>query len=280
MKRAIVVYLDYTPGLLRQFACLYTSYKFINCSHDTDIVVFAPSKSLKLVPDDCIKVELNPLDGIWSSYRFINSISCLIDEKSSILENYDFILRSDVDTFLTPSWNHFYPEIYTVGKGAYYNTVEVKEGINRVSQKFNTRQQGIHNIGSTHYGETKLIRDVCKLTLDINHYLIKEEFAQNDGEWPSWFKGVSLLYATEIATNHLVDKFEARPDLLDFDSTSRDSIYSHPHIHCWHTDNLFSKFQYEYGAYDNIVPEDNDEIRHYCLRMSLDAKMKYPQLYV
>lgn len=47
------------------------------------------------------------------------------------------------------------------------------------------------------------------------------------------------MYSNEIAINHLIDHLVIEPDKLDFSSTSDDRIESHPHIHCWHTDEPF-----------------------------------------
>jgi len=280
MKRAIAVYLDYTRGLLQQFACLYTSYKYINCSQDTDLVVFGPKVSLDLVPDDCIKVELNPLGGIWKTYRFINSISCVGSEQAEFLNSYDYVLRTDVDTFLTPAWNTYIPDYYSVGRGAYAGE-EVNKNTKRVAQKLNVRHQGIHNVGSTHYGASSLVRDVCNLSVEIAYYLLTKEFAVYGGAWPGWYRGVTSMYSTEIALNHLVDVIDIRPDQLDFDSTSTNSIYDHSHIHCWHTDNLFSKFKYGDGLYDHMLQDfESDEIRQYCLNIGLEAKKKLPRLFI
>lgn len=281
LKRAIVVYLEYSRGLLQQFACLYTSLKFINCSHDTDLVVFGTKQTLDLIPDDCIKVELNPLEGIWQTYRFMNSISCVGSKQAEFLNNYDYLLRTDLDVFLTPAWNSFFPTDYTVGRGAYCNNEEVRGNIKRIANKFNLRHQGVHNIGSTHYGTPSLVREVCKQSVDIAYYLLTEEFKDDYGAWPGWYGGVSSMYSTEIAVNHLVDEINVRPDMLDFDSTSTSSIHDHPHIHCWHTDHLFSKFQYGAGKYDHMLPSFNsNEVRQYCLTIGLEAKKRLPRLFI
>ncbi|MDP4084390.1 MAG: hypothetical protein Q8934_07195 [Bacillota bacterium] len=280
MKRAIVVYLDYTNILLQQFACFYTSYKYSHCDENTDLVVFGPKISLDLVPEDCIKVELNPFEGIWKTYPYMNSVNCLGTKEAEFLKGYDYLLRSDIDTFLTPAWNSFFPDHYTVGGGGYTNTTEVVENIKRVAEKFNTKHQGIHNIGSTHYGPSSQVIEVCKLSQEVAYYLLAEEFKDDPGAWPSWYKGVTILYSTEIATNHLIDVVDIKPDQLDFHSTSTDSIHIHPHIHCWHTNDVFSKFAYFNGKYDHLVPNLHcDEVRQYCLNMALLAKKELPRLY-
>ena len=60
------------------------------------------------------------------------------------------------------------------------------------------------------------------------------------------------MYANEIAVNHLVDEFIVDGNKLDYGSGNIDSIDNHPHIHCWHINNRFSKFMFELGKYDNI----------------------------
>ena len=48
-------------------------------------------------------------------------------------------------------------------------------------------------------------------------------------------------------------------------------IARYPHIHCWHTDQLFSKHQFMDGGYSREDIQDSDVsiVKHYCLAMSL-----------
>ncbi|MFW5981019.1 MAG: DUF7164 domain-containing protein [bacterium] len=275
MSRAVVVFVEDKRPLKLQFKALYQSYKYIN-SPDTDILVFATEEAMQWVPDDCIKVRYDILGEPeeFINYRFINSISCLVGSQADILEEYDFILRTDADTFLTPAWNEFYPEKYTVGQGGYCNNDEVRQNIKRVADYFGLRHQGIHNTGSTHYGKASLVREVSRLALSIAEYLLTDEFKENEGAWPGWFAGVITMYSCEIAVNHLVNKFTIDGRKLDYGSAAEDSIVTHPHIHCWHTNSLFSKFQFEAGNYDHLSTEDLNinKVKNYCLYMALKSK--------
>lgn len=281
MKRAIVIYLENKRNLMIQFGGLYTSLKYID-SKDTDLVVFGTKEALEKVPDDCIKIENQPISYLpqWQNYHYMNSINCLIGKDSDFLEDYDLILRSDVDAFLTPAWNSYFPDIYTTGGGGYVNDENTKSNLKRIAKDLGLNHKEIHNIGSTHYGNPKLVREVCKLTMTTTLYIINNEFKDGYGNWPGWYKGVSLLYGTEIATNHLIEKFNVDPFKLDFYSTSEDSILKHPHIHCWHTDGVFSKFWFEAGRYDNISKDslDTNKINHYCLYLALRSKEDMPWL--
>ncbi len=276
MRRAVVVFVEDNKHLLLQLGCLYTSLKYIR-SNDTDLVVFGTKEALKKVPDDCIKVEYeiasNPPEFL--NYRFINSISCLVGEQADFLNEYDYILRTDADTFLTPAWNSFYPDFYTVGRGGYVNDDITRSNIQRIASQFNLRHQGLYNLGSTHYGNAALVREVCKLATTITAHILTEEFTVDDeGEWPSWYRGVATMYACEIATNHFVDKITIDANRLDFGSASPDKIDNHPHIHCWHTDNMFSKFQFTAGKYDHLSTDELNirKIKDYCLYIALKSK--------
>lgn len=275
MKRAIVVFVENKINLFIEFSALYKSYKGIN-SKDTDLVVFAPRDVLPKIPNDCIKVECEAVSNRpeWQNYHYINSIACLTNPNASFLDNYDLILRSDVDTFLTPAWNNYYPKEYTVGRGAYVHDDETRQKLVSIADKLSLNHRNIFNIGSTHYGYAPLVRHVCKLTMNIATHILKNEFKNGPGEWPGWYREVTSLYATEIAVNHEVDKFIIDGDKLDFFSTSEDLIDNHPHIHCWHTYDKFSKFKFEAGEYNrvDINTLDTRRVCDYCLYTALSSR--------
>lgn len=278
MRRAVVIFVEDKKRLLLQAACLYTSLKHIQ-SEDTELVIFGPKEALEKLPMDCIKVESEPASDPpeFLNYRVINSVTCLADEKANFLDDYDYILRTDCDTFLTPAWNSFYPERYTAGRGGYVNDNTVRSNLKRVAAKLNLRHQGHHNLGSTHYGQSALVRDVCKLATDVTAYLLTEEFKDDRGKWPSWFGGVSLLYGCEIAVNHLVDDISTEK-VFDFGSSSSEAIGNHPHLHCWHSPHMFSKNRFAAGHYDHLSTEglDLNIIKDYCLYIALKSKELYP----
>jgi hypothetical protein len=275
MRRAVVVFVEENKHLLLQLGCLYTSLKYIQ-SNDTDLVVFGTKEALKYVPDDCIKVECKVADSPPEllHYRFINSISCLIGEQADFLDQYDYILRTDADTFLTPAWNSFIPSLYTVGRGGYVNDEKTRSNLKRISSQFGLRHQGLHNLGSTHYGNARLVRDVCELATTMTAYILTDEFKNGEGQWPSWYRGVASMYGCEIAANHFVDQIKIDAERLDYGSASSESIDNHPHIHCWHTNNMFSKFQFTAGNYDNLNKNhlNINTIKDYCLFIALKSK--------
>ena len=280
MKRAVVIFMEKKRDLLLQFGCLYTSLKQIQ-SKDTDLVVFGTKEVLALLPDDCVKLECEKANHPPELLKYprINSIYCFTSENAKELENhYDVILRTDVDTFLTPAWNHYYPTTYTVGKGEYATYQIVKDNIKRVASELGLNHQGLHNLGATHYGETKLVIDVSTLAVTIAKHLLTKEFKVDKGKWPYWYGGVINMYSNEIAVNHLIRDVSIDRTQLDFESTSSDSVMNHAHLHCWHTDNVFSKFKFAAGKYDKLATDnlDRSKIKDYCLSTALTAKRDLP----
>jgi hypothetical protein len=281
MRRAVVIFVENQRDLMLQFGCLYTSLKYIQ-SKDTDLVVFGPQDALQMLPDDCIKIECPPLSDPpeWINYRFINSLSCLVSDHSDFLNQYDYLLRTDADTVLTPAWNSFYPDQYTTGQGWYVNHPDVSTNITRVARALGLKHRGIHNIGSTHYGPPEMVREVCRLAVSVTHHILTEEFKDHHGQWPGWFRGVSSLYGAEIAVNHLVETLNPDRQKLDAFCTSQESIQKYPHIHFWHTFDMFSKFHFSAGHYDHFRIEhiDTDPIRNYCLYIALKSRREMPWL--
>ena len=282
MKRAIVIYLENNKQMMYQMGCFYYAWKYLN-SRDTDLVVFGMQDALDRVPDDCIKVLYTPIskESEWNNYYFIDSMSCLTSPQADFLEQYDCLLRSDADTFLTPAWNHFYPLGYVTGGGKYVHDDNTKNNLIRVANTFGLKHKGIHNIGSTHYGPASIVREVCRLVEPITKYLVSEEFKYDKGKWPGWTAPVSLLYASEIAVNHLINNPKVEPQTLDFESHSSDSVFYHPHIHCWHTGEKFSKFCFLVGGYDNVDIRflNRHKVNDYCTYTALMAKRDLPEFF-
>jgi len=281
MRRAIVIYLENLHHLIVHFACLYTSLEYIR-SPDTELVVFGTPEALKRLPHDCRKIEFLPLEEPpeMQTYRYINSIACLTGPQAEQLQEYDYILRTDADVFLTPAWNTYYPKAYTVGRGLYVNGDTVKRNILRVAGELGLNHHGFFNTGSTHYGAPEKVCDVCRVGLEVNRYLLTHDFKKNHGAWPGWFRGVSILYSMEIAVNHVMKT--PVPDYcnLDFDSISAESVENHAHIHCWHVETQFSKYHFLHGKYDSINPENLNPgiIKDYCLYNALLSKQRLPDL--
>jgi hypothetical protein len=83
------------------------------------------------------------------NYEYLDSIN-IITECYPSFAMYDYILRTDMDVFLTKNFGHFVPfnDTLLVGKGAYstrFNTVR----LNRIAHDMNWLSANLTNLGST-----------------------------------------------------------------------------------------------------------------------------------
>ncbi len=96
--------------------------------------------------------------------------------------------------------------------------------------------------------------------------------------WPDWHFGVLSMYGSHLALNNFsgLQKINVvkLDDLIDYPSANTENINTKLHIHVFHGDELFSKFAFKMGKYDNITVEERSMsvVKYYCLKMALDAK--------
>ncbi len=101
------------------------------------------------------------------------------------------------------------------------------------------------------------------LHLSINEFCrIEREQKLASLLWPDWHYGVLSMYGTHLAVNHLIisEELDIRKadQLLDQSTTNNDQAdlekNNRLHLHCWHTDKQFSKFQFKENKYNHIHP--------------------------
>ena len=177
MKKGIVVFLDKDTNQQRLFKGLYNSYIYSKTNETTDLIVFTPLEKND-VPNDCIYVKTNSIskNGIFKEYGYINSIYCLTTSDADFLYEYDFLLRTDVDTFVTPKFKNFTPNLYTTGHGGYNNDDNIKKNLSIIAKRFNLREQQRYNIWSTHFGYGLLVVDIAKLQYKICEHIFTDWF--------------------------------------------------------------------------------------------------------
>jgi hypothetical protein len=119
------------------------------------------------------------------------------------------------------------------------------------------------------YGSPYVAQRIATLTLDAMLYVANNEFSSVEREqklgtllWPDWHYGVLSMYGTHLAVNHLLTAenldIKKADQLLDQSTTNGDQYdlekNNRLHLHCWHTDKEFSKFQFKAGKYNSIHP--------------------------
>jgi hypothetical protein len=226
------------------------------------------------LPEDLVKIPQRPAtdDPVWQGYRYINSITSVNGAGAELLDRYTHILRTDVDCFITPAWNLFYPTAFTFATGGYSNDDEIRQHIRDIAAEYGLAYHGIENIHSTWYGPTAVVRRACAFSEMLAKHILTHCFANDEGQWPGWYRGVTTMYSGEIAVNHCAPDAQ-RSELLDAGSASTESITRYPHIHCWHTERDFSKHRFMGGGYNREDARnlDMDVIRDYCLALSFES---------
>ena len=206
-------------------------------------------------PNKCIVSDnYTQLRTAEFDYRFGDSINILAID-SPATEGYDYILRTDVDTFFTPAFATYTTDIVHVGKG-WYGDDDVIEHLDKVSRDMGLVVGTGRGIGPAWYGPADVIKDCAKLSVKVMKYLHENEFKEttrNQFNWPNWHYGVLSLYSGHIAIQHCTHNhggFEKQYDLLDKEPNSQASrVWEHPHLHCAQTDDWFSKFKFNGGNY-------------------------------
>jgi len=220
-------------------------------------------------------------------YGYLNSILMAFEGYNYFkLAKYDFLLRTDMDVFLTPFFSKWLPINcgFYVGRGGFSHDFNDKR-FKRVAHELKLGYAGSRNLGSTWYSTPAQFRIVSYLTLFGMAYLSVEEFTQPEREgkagtllWPEWHYGVLLLYGQTLGMNHLIATNQINviplPDLIDYPSGNAESVFTKLHIHVFHGEDMFSKFMFKAGRYDNMtVSESNSTlVKYYSLKMALEGK--------
>lgn len=222
------------------------------------------------------------------NYGYLDSILMAFEGYKYFKEaKYDFLIRSDMDVFLTPLFSKWIPincNDFVVGGGGYSDQFNVNR-LRRIAKDLGFQHAGQWNLGSTWYSTPDQFRLVAYLTLFGMAYIGKEEFSLPEREgkagtelWPQWHYGVLLLYGQNLGMNHLIGAKQINvPKLfnyIDHPSSNPESVNEVIHIHVYHGPDIFSKFAFKMGKYDNMsVPvKDTHQINNYCLKMALESK--------
>jgi hypothetical protein len=85
-----------------------------------------------------------------NTYEYIDSVN-IIAEAYPTYEYYDFILKTDIDVFITKQFAKFFPitkKTFLVGRGGYSTEFNTRR-LGRIARDMNWKYQNMTNIGST-----------------------------------------------------------------------------------------------------------------------------------
>ncbi|KAF0705782.1 Aste57867_6939 [Aphanomyces stellatus] len=266
----LVVYTDGDGAALHAFNCtagvVRTRYTH---GDDNHCIVVPHYTSLKT-------------DAMPYPFAYADSINVLTDA-SRVLDAYEWILRTDLDTFLTPAFATWKPDTMSVGMGGYSHSETNRARLDAVMAEMNLTNSGLTNVGSTWYGPGRVLRECAKLTVKAMQYLSDHAFTDEEKSeeygtkgWPEWHYGVLTLYGGDIAINHCTREYGVVKDeaMLDYPTTSDHPPAEHAHLHTWQNHEVFSKYDFADGLYENISLDSLslDKIRDYAMYMALDSQ--------
>lgn len=273
----IMVYVDNSPKMLEEFSWLYKSWIYSGCYHSADLLVVHHPEVAKELPREpgVILIPCLPkaVAGTpFEDYHFFNSIGCLSGEHiDDIAAQYEYLLRTDVDVFLTHHLANFRPSFPVHGRGLYHCNKNFRENMLQFCQRHGVEHYHRFGCGHSLLASSQLMLPFLRRQIYWCQQLL-EEFGKNEkdwGEWPGWYRGVTTMYAAEIAANENYWNMlhRGRERILDVECDLDRPIDAMTfHIHAVHTSNYFSKFKLREGEYQSVDPDtlDRSRIPQYC----------------
>ncbi|CAF1147464.1 unnamed protein product [Adineta ricciae] len=294
------------PSICRLFLYVPVQYRTAQLIKDNFQTAFDNAKSVMAsykdmtdpfigvpVSTDAQTFDAQRSDSLYRnlrSYGYVDSINTIY-EGYWTFKMYDFILRTDIDVFIYRHFAKYIPQncSFITGGGG-YGTEFNRRKLKRISRDMGFAHAGISGMGSTWYGSPYDGYLVANQTLNGMLWLAQYEFATPEREsklgtlmWPEWHYGVLLLYGQHLALNHLVATNEIRiiigNNLLDQSTTEKSNSYvqqgTRLNLHCWHTNERFSKFAFKLGHYNRSELElyrNDTTAQAYAMRMALESK--------
>lgn len=254
-KNAIVVYIDKSEKCQTEFGWLWKSWLMWDIDKKWDIIALTNPEVIDRVKfaynaNACKFIPLEPANKpgtFWEGYGFVNSFAMFDSEEvNELLDKYEYILKTDCDTFLTKWFKDFKPadsRVY-IGTGGYYPlnwdaegqaaAEEITTKIKATSKAFGLKHRNISHVGATILAKKDTVKGIVSLQKSITAKLLQFGWPKGEiGNWPGWFKGVASMYGIEIAVNAIVQPMQIHKG--SFDCYCADNKLSNLdlHIHAW-----------------------------------------------
>lgn len=223
----------------------------------------------------------SPKDDYYENYRYAKSLE-FIESNKHILNEYDYLIKTDTDIFVTKNLNDYkFSDKISFRPGAYSLTEKCIEETYELAKKFGyLNYKKMFNSGATLVGPSSDIINIISLSNDlckkIFYYLCPDgNYGSTvDNTWlKSLYAGTSTMIATEIIISSIFDENKfIITDSIDANCFSDSTLKEIFHIHQWHGEGFYSKFNARDGHYDNMDYADPNTISGYCLNMFLENK--------
>ena len=189
IQKAIAVYLDDSDKMEIELSWLHKTWLLWGLEKEYDLVVyFNPEAAHRLQKFRGIKPIPMPYIRLAKIYKFLNShYFCLDKESASHLDQYQYLMKTDCDVFLTERMKGFVPSKFMIGQGGYYQGEDVKkiDYIRKLSKIFGLNHNGMNQVGATFFSKTKevlsIVSNQAALTESILQLSQKNEEFKNVG---------------------------------------------------------------------------------------------------
>lgn len=220
-----------------------------------------------------------PDDNYYNDYRFARSIVFPYDYPEP-LEGYNYVLKTDTDVFIGPEIINFPfgKDKISIGVGHYSHGVNMERDMTQIAKDFGyPNYKRIQDMSSTIICEKNMLIELMRLCDNLGRSMYYN--LDSDGEWTKSIyrgkigegSGICSMYSLEIILSSLFDSSDILiTDKIDHPSNHDTLLSDVYHIHCYHTDSVYSKFQARDGKYQGLEELPKEKVNDYCLSEHID----------
>lgn len=259
--KAIVCYVDKSRYIETEFTWLFKTWYGWRLCDEYDLVVFKhPDVELPYKHDKLKEINMDTFtkQDPWKTYPWVNSFAMFLDAEW-MRDAYTHIMRTDADVFLTENMRKLNPDKVMFGRGAYHFDDQhnnVKSHLDDIQRRWSLNDNSLRHVGSTIFGPSKHVIDYSNLQYRLTKQIVEEEFADGEGKWPGWYRGVSSMYGGYLAANQLFNASQTKMWVLDDHPYGATIDKSMLHIHAWPGDGVFCKHRHHDRPYDKLELTD------------------------
>lgn len=255
-----------------------------NLDNRFEFVLFAdPINMNHIKGPESLSVNIYPYKAAagpyYDDYPYAKSLEFLNSNKH-ILSKYDYIVKTDTDVLFSDAINRFgFDDYLHFGEGHYsfnhHSDIQIKMLAQKLGYSGYLWTSGRMN--STVFGPSEKVIDLMHqadlLCPEVLRSLSPNTNWRDDAyKWgEELYSGVSTLIATDIIAWSVYGDSIRISDRIDAGSDDTGTqVQDVFHMHCYHTNEVFSKFKMYDGHYDNFNKRDDNSLSSYCLNTYLD----------
>lgn len=271
MKKAIAVYLDDSDKMETEFSWLYKTWTLYSLEKEYDLVVYYnPTALPRLEKFEGIITIPMPYTRMAPSYKFLNSHYFCLPEHCEPLTEYDYLMKTDCDVFLTKHMKGYVPSKFMVGEGGYYQTDNATkvDFIKKACEALGLRYHYLTGIGASFFSTAKQVINVTASQARITEIVLSSYFKETSDHPSGFNNGIASMIAGEMIINHCFSNQHVVLYALDSKCWKTTEMGNDVlHIHAWHTSLEWSKHKFFDGKYAdwNVSFADAfDNAANYC----------------